>query len=116
MIKLSSKKPKKNMENSSNFTRRNAVRRERRAAVRLKFDPSSDNQIVVNNINVPNRDHSNPDSICSQEDIQFYNPLKSHSIPLVTLRCQKSLALRSQSYPASVHDLDPDCIAYHKFV
>ena len=110
MIRSSSKKPKKNMEMSSNFTRR------RRTAVRLKFDPSSDNQIVVNNINVPNKDHSNPDSICSQEDIEFYNPLKSHSIPLVTLRCQKSLALRSQSYPASVHDLDPDCIAYHKFV
>ena len=98
------------MENSSNFTRR------RRAAIRLKFDPSSDNQIPLNNIDVLNQDHSNPGSMNSLEDKELYNPVKSHSIPLVSMRCQKSLALRSQSYPASVHDLDPDCIAYHKFV
>ena len=110
MLRSNSKKPKKNMENSSNFTRR------RRAAVRLNFDPSSDNQIAVNNINVLNNDHSNPYSINLQEDIKSYSPVKSHSIPLVALRCQKSLALRSQSYPTSVHDLDPDCIAFHKFV
>ena len=110
MVKLSSMKPKKNIENSSNFTRR------RRAAVRLKFDPSSDNQIAVNTINAINKEHSNSDPTSSHEDIKSYNPIKSHSIPLVALRCQKSLALRSQSYPTSVHDLDPDCIAYHKFV
>ena len=110
MVKSSSKKPMKNIENSSNFPRR------RRAAVRLKFDPSSDNQIVVNTINLLNKDYSNLHSTSSQENNKLYNPAKSHSIPLVALRCQKSLALRSQSYPASVHDLDPDCIAYHKFV
>ena len=110
MVKSSSKKPMKNIENSSNFVRR------RRAAIRLKFDPSSDNQMVVNTINVLNKDHSNPHSTNAQEDNKPYNPVKSHSIPLVALRCQKSLALRSQSYPASIHDLDPDCIAYHKVV
>ena len=95
------------MEHNSNGSKPN-----RRKAIRLKFDPSSDNRIALANRNVAEIDRSKSGSINFQEHIRTAILEKAHSIPLITLRCHKTLALRSQSYPSSVQDLDPDCIPY----
>ena len=42
------------------------------------------------------------------DDIIEYIKTKSHSIPLIVTRLNKIVKLRSQSYPSSTMDLDPD--------
>ena len=107
MIKLKPKDFIKTMERNSNGSKPS-----RRRAIRLKFDPSSDNRIALDNRNVVKIDRSKSSSIKSQVDIRTAILGKAHSIPLITLRCHKTLALRSQSFPTSVQDLYPDCIPY----
>ena len=45
----------------------------------------------------------------NKEDIIIeYIKMKSHSIPLIVTRSNKIVKMRSQSYPSSPMDLDPD--------
>ena len=45
----------------------------------------------------------------NQDDIKLeYIKLKSHSIPFNVTRSNKIVKMRSQSYPSSPMDLDPD--------
>ena len=52
----------------------------RRRAIRLKFDPSSDNRIVLDNRNVVKIDRSKSSSVMSQVDIRTTILEKAHSI------------------------------------
>ena len=94
------------------ITSPNTRRTKRRRAIRLKFEPSSNNFIVVEEIKTLDINKPNSASMNFEENIQRACLEKAHSIPLITLRYNKSLALRSQSYPCSIQDLDPDYIPY----
>ena len=87
-------------------------RSKRRRAIKLKFDPFSDNRIIIERQSMVEINKSKSSSVNFEENIQKDGLVKSHSIPLITLRHNKSLALRSQSYPSSIQDLDPDYVPY----
>ena len=85
----------------------------RKGAVTSKIDPDSYSNRLRNSHHQSELNKLPNLSQVNQDDIMIeYIKMKSHSIPLLVTRSNKVVKMRSQSYPSSPMDLDPDHLCF----